>query len=273
MIQWGETYLGCVTGNNSYFSLTAAEVAEHGLISSELIKISPPGSRHLRGLTFTDRAWQQMARKGGRCYLFSPDSKQLSAAALAYIKSGEKNKIQKAYKCTKRSPWWRVPQVPIPDILFAYMNHDCPRLTSNEAGVQILNSLYGIKLKDEIKEVGKSFLPIACLNSVTLLGSEVVGRAYGGGLLKHEPREVDSLPVPSPAAIGKVAGELKLLRPQLATALRTGNLAQAVKLVDEVIFGKHIQAGEQTLLDLRKAREILFNRRLSRATGGRGKDR
>src|SRR5205085_1575090 len=157
-----------------------------------------------------------------------------------YIKEGEKLKVQDAYKCTNRAPWWRVPQVAKPDIFFSYMNHDRPRLITNEANAVILNSLYGIKLKDQLREQGKALLPIACLNSLTLLGSEVVGRAYGGGLLKHEPREADLLPVPSAATLQAIGADLKLLKPQLATALRSNDLGKTVKLVDAVVLTKHM---------------------------------
>jgi hypothetical protein len=152
------------------------------------------------------------------------------------------------------------------------MNHDRPRLTTNEAGVIVLNSLYGIKLKDEVRIQGKMLLPIASLNSLTLLGSEFVGRAYGGGLLKHEPREADLLPVPSTEMLSASGKELKLLKPQLAIALRANDLLGAVKLVDEIILTKYMKLDQADLLGLRKAREVLFNRRLSRAKGNRGKD-
>lgn len=270
MIDWGETYLGCVTGNNAFFTLTVEEAAKLRLGDKDLLKISPPGARHLRGLTFTEKAWMQIAKQGGRCYLFAPQGAEPSSAARAYIKTGEKAEIQSGYKCSNRSPWWRVPQVSKPDILFTYMNHDHPRLTTNDAGLVILNSLYGIKLKDELRVRGKALLPIASLNSLTLLGSEVVGRAYGGGLLKHEPREADLLPVPSFETLGVTEDELKLVRPQLATALRANDLSGAVKLVDEIVLTKHMKVDEAGIVALRKAREVLFNRRLSRAKGSRG---
>ena len=57
------------------------------------------------------------------------------------------------------------------------MNHDRPRLVANEAGVNILNSIYGVTLRHGRKALGRELLPIACLNTVTLLGSEIVGRA------------------------------------------------------------------------------------------------
>ncbi|WP_247352721.1 MULTISPECIES: N-6 DNA methylase [unclassified Bradyrhizobium] len=272
LVDWGETYLGNVTGNNGYFTLTAEQVETLKLGTRDILKISPPGSRHLKGLTFSDRAWKEMSNRGARCYMFAPQGEELSAAARAYIRDGEKKKVQRAYKCSNRTPWWRVPQVAKPDILFSYMNHDHPRLVTNDAGISILNSLYGLKLKDQLRDLGKTLLPIACLNSLTLLGSEVVGRAYGGGLLKHEPREADLLPAPSPKALGEIGEELTFLKPQLATALRSNDLSAAVRLVDSVVLTKHMQVDEVELQGLRAARELLFNRRVSRAASARVAD-
>jgi hypothetical protein len=50
-------------------------------------------------------------------------------------------------------------------------------------------------------ESGQDLLPLGSLTSLTLVGAETVGRAYGGGMLKLEPREADRLPVPSPAVL------------------------------------------------------------------------
>ncbi|RQH08697.1 N-6 DNA methylase [Bradyrhizobium sp. RP6] len=272
LVDWGETYLGNVTGNNGYFTLTAEQVGKLKLGPEDLLKISPPGSRHLRGLTFTAKAWREMANRGARSYLFAPQGDVLSPAARAYVTDGERKEVQKAYKCSNRTPWWRVPQVEKPDILFSYMNHDHPRLIANDAGISILNSLYGLKLRDQLRDVGKSLLPIACLNSLTLLGSEVVGRAYGGGLLKHEPREADLLPTPSAEALDEIGGQLALLKPQLAIALRSNDLSAAVRLVDSVVLTKHMRITEHELQGLRRARELLFNRRVSRAVSARVSD-
>ena len=134
LLDWGETYLGTVTGHNDYFTLTKAKAAELNLPSSELLKISPPGSKHLRGLTFSDGAWEDLASRGKRCYLFSPYPDRPSDTALKYIAMGSKLGVNQGYKCRNRRPWWRVPLVGRPDLFFTYMNHDQPRLTANDAG-------------------------------------------------------------------------------------------------------------------------------------------
>ncbi|MGM4924389.1 N-6 DNA methylase [Tardiphaga sp. 804_B3_N1_9] len=267
LLDWGETTLGSVTGNNNFFTLTSAEAAKFGLKEAELVKISPPGARHLRGLTFSQKAWEELSREGARCFLFAPDPQRLSKAAKSFIAAGERDGVNLAYKCKVRSPWWKVPKNPPPDLLFTYMNHDRPRLTTNEAGAVILNSLYGVNLKQGKKAIGKSNLPIACLNTVTLLGSEIVGRAYGGGLLKHEPKEADMLPVPSFKTLSAAHRDLQLLKPQLAIALRQNNLLRAVEMVDSIVLEKHLQLGTAEILQLRQARESLFNRRIIRGKG------
>lgn len=264
---WGRTYLGSVTGNNAYFSLTDAEAVRHGFGTSDLIRISPPGSRHLRGLEFSDAAWRGLGREGAKAHLFYPAG-ALSVAARAYIARGEAGGVSTAYKCRVRSPWWRVPMVEVPDLFLTYMNHDRPRLVTNTAGVRVLNSLYGVKLEAARHKLGMELLPLASLNSVTLLGAEIVGRSYGGGLLKLEPREADHLPVPSFDEVAEKADQLRAARSQLNAALRQNNVGKAASLIDPILFPR---ADSSALDTLRTAREILFQRR--RARGGNGTDR
>ena len=261
---WGTTYLGAVTGNNRFFSLTPSEANSLGLSESDVIRISPPGSRHMRGLALTEAAWRELAREDARCYLLMPRD-QPSAAALRYIQKGADDGVAKAYKCRVRSPWWRVPLVQTPHLFLTYMNHDRPRLVTNAAKVDILNSVYGVRLHDGRLGIGRDLLPIASLNSVTLLGAEVVGRAYGGGLLKMEPREADKLPLPSLAKIQAVEKELRNIKPQLSQALRQGNVAAAVAKVDAILLS---EVPKDDLKALRMAREILFERRRTRGKSG-----
>lgn len=269
---WGNTYLGIVTGNNRYFTLSRSDVAELGLPERELLRISPPGSRHLRGLTFTDGAWKELASDGKAVYLFQPDAEKPSAAARRYIEAGETTGVHKAYKCRVRKPWWRVPLVPAADLFLTYMDRDRPRLITNRVRAYHLNSLYGVTLRPEHRRLGKDLLPIAALNSLSILGAEIVGRAYGGGLLKIEPREADRMPMPAPALVEAVATELRALRPQLSVALRQGRLQEAVTLVDRVVLTHGIGLAYGELQALREAREVLYGRRITRSGRGNGSD-
>lgn len=263
---WGETDLGMVSGNNRYFTLTAEDARRWGLEEHSLLRISPPGSRHLRGLTFTDATWREMVSRGARGYLFYPPD-ELTAAERRYIDDGESRGVHRAYKCRVRSPWWRVPLTRLPDLFFTYMNHDTARLTTNRAGVRHLNSIHGVTLNGGRKRIGQDMLPIASLNSVTLLGAELVGRSYGGGILKLEPKEADQLPLPSLAVVEAAASDLRALRPQLGTALRNGRLSEAVEMVDRVLR-RHTDLRQSDIQEIREARAGLYGRRAARNGNG-----
>lgn len=262
---WGDTTLGMVTGNNNYFALSPERVRELGLPQDELRALSPPGSRHLRGLKFSPTALADLGRGGARTWLFLPSVEgPRSAAAQAYIRRGEAERVHEAYKCRKRKPWWRVPLVAPADLLLTYMNADTPRLTTNEAGVLHLNSVHGVYLRPELKTLGAELLPLAALNSMTLLGAETVGRAYGGGLLKLEPGEADQLPVPAPELLRSARSALLAVRPQLAGALRTGKVVDAARIVDDVLLVGELGLRRGEVRALEEAHAALTARRVAR---------
>ena len=261
---WGDTTLGMVTGNNRYFALSPARVRELGLEPTDLLHLSPPGSRHLRGLSFTTSAWDRMGAAGASTYLFRPAGAP-SKAGEAYISAGEAIQVEQAYKCRVRSPWWRVPLVRPSDLFLTYMNADSPRLTANRAKAHNLNSVHGVYLKPDLRSLGMDLLPLASLNSVTLLGAETVGRAYGGGMLKIEPREADHLPLPSATLLRAGRKDLSAVRPKLARHLRHGQILEAAKVVDEVLLIGQIGMTRAQVDSVREGRASLMARRLARS--------
>jgi len=233
--EWGETTLGMVTGNNRFFALSPSRATELGLNADDLIKISPPGSRHLRGLTLTERAWAELGARDSATWLLRPAGDP-SPAAWRYIRAGEATGVHEAYKCRVRTPWWRVPLVAPADLFLTYMNADTPRITTNEARAHHLNSVHGLYLQPAHRTLGRRLLPLASLTSMTLVGAETVGRSYGGGILKLEPREADLLPVPSPALVAASRAELLAVRPAMSALLKQGRLHEAARIVDDILL-------------------------------------
>lgn len=265
---WGDTTLGMVTGNNRYFALSPARVKELGLTRKDLVRLSPPGSSHLRGLELSTSAMTKLGQQGKATWLFRP-TENPSLAAQAYIDAGHLAGVDEAYKCRVRKPWYRVPLLPAADLLLTCMNADTPRLTTNTAGAHHLNSVHGVYLNEQLQDIGRELLPIASLNSVTLLNAEMVGRSYGGGILKLEPREADVWAMPSPEHLQAHAEQLRLIMPGVAKLLQQGELLEAVKLVDQVLLVDAGVVTESELDHVRDAHAALAGRRQARGRSGR----
>lgn len=257
--KWGDTTLGMVTGNNAFFTLTSAEVRARGLTDQDVVPLSPPGSRHLRGiLSLADlEALDESLPR----WLFRPQQEP-SRAGRSYIREGEKRNVHAAYKCRVRQPWWRVPYLQPADLLLTYMNADTPRLVGNPAMAHHLNSVHGVYLSKDRRKVGRDVLPMAALNSVTLLGAELVGRSYGGGVLKIEPREADRWPMPSLTHVRAHSTRLRARQGDVLRFLSQGRVFDAVAVVDEVLL-QHVP--EDLLQVIRDGRAALHDRRSARS--------
>jgi adenine-specific DNA-methyltransferase len=264
---YGSVELGTVTGANEFFALSEATRRQYGLDEKLVKPISPPGTRHLKGLSFTRAQWEELKLAGRRVWLLCPDPKSRSVALRGYLKYGETLGVPAAYKCTLRTPWWRPPVVAQPDLFFTYMSHRFPRLIANNSGATILNSMHGVRLTTDVGRKVRDALPLVALNSATMLGAEVLGRSYGGGILKMEPREAASLPVPGLDDLDQAWKQLSERRSRLDAALRRGEWAEVVRHVDEVLLRGVMRLDVEAIASLRDAAALLRIRRTRQSEG------
>ncbi|SDU70423.1 HsdM family class I SAM-dependent methyltransferase [Jiangella alkaliphila] len=261
---YGAPELGTVTGSNAFFALTETTRREFGLseAAGQVIKICPPGTKHLTGLRFSTSAWAKLRDSGERVWLFRPDANDVSPSVTAYIHRGFKLGVNQAYKCTIRHPWWRPPAVPAPDLFFTYMSHRYPRLITNSAGTTFLNSMHGLRLKDDVPDAARNALPLLAFNSVTMLGAEIFGRSYGGGILKMEPREAASLPVPPAGALSAAWDLLGGKVRSIERSLQNGHWANVVTKIDQALLVETLGLSPGDVSSLQQAAQTLRTRRM-----------
>ena len=263
---YGSPELGTVTGANAFFTLSEQTRREFGLSEKQLTPTCPPGTRHLKGLSFTEGQWRHLKNAGEAVWMLYPNPNDKTKALQSYLAHGEKLAVHEAYKCQVRTPWWRPPVVSPPDMFFTYMSHRYPRLVSNTAGVTLVNSMHGVRLKPSAPKEARSALPLLAINSVTMLGAELRGRSYGGGILKMEPREAASLPVPGPSALVAAWNAIRSERRALDTQLRKGQWIEVVKRVDEVLLFDIMKLSRDEVLRFHEAARTLRERRIGPST-------
>jgi hypothetical protein len=121
--------------------------------------------------------------------------------------------------------------------------------------------MHGIRLKKDVGKRAREALPLLGLNSVTMLGAEVFGRSYGGGILKMEPREAAGLPVPAGDDLEAAWEHLRDQRSRLDAALRRGEWSDVVTEVDRVLLRNVMGLAVDEIAALRQSATLLRIRR------------
>jgi adenine-specific DNA-methyltransferase len=257
----GKANIGFVSGATEYFVLTPEEATRWRLPEASLQPVVSR-ARQILGLEIRPADIQQARARGERCLLWIP-GERLTRAERSYVRMGEELGYSERYKCRVRAPWFRVPGVVAPDAFLTYMSDLVPRLCLNRARVASTNTIHTVRLAAIPRALRKAFA-VAFYNSATLFSCERVGRSYGGGVLKLEPREADRVLVPSAGLVARHKSSLLKLAATVDLALRNGRegcLDEAVAAVDAVLFH-----GERVARDeMAAARASLHERRRGRA--------
>ena len=173
-----------------------------------------------------------------------------------YIQYGEKNGVSKAQKCRVRRPWYVVPHIFIPSAFMPCMVAAWPRLVINQSQYTCTNNILRLLCKEERPEEAWIRLALGTLSTLSQLSAELVGRSYGGGVLKLEPKELAQLAVPlvPVEASGGLARKVDSL-------LRKNKVSEATDAVDSALLDSNIGLNMARIKQLREARNQLFLRR------------
>ena len=180
--------IGYVSGHQRFFHPDDRTITRFMLPQSSL-RNSVVASRELSGIGIRTSA---IAPDDLR-RLFHPNGNP-SGPEQKYILQGERDGINTGYKCKSRNPWYRVPDVRVPDVLLSVFK-EIPALVANDADLVASNSILCGFLRDGY--TAEQFIS-AWYTSLTLLYCELQVHSLGGGVLVLIPGEVANVRIPRP---------------------------------------------------------------------------
>lgn len=192
--EFGDISPGVVTGANSYFIVSDEFVTSNNI--HKYVKPIISKSAYVKNcLILDDKKYKNIAKRNNCNLIFLNefDDNNIVLCIKEYLKIGEKEGINKRFKCSKRNPWYSMPKASIGDVVFFKRYDIIPRIIINRMKCYTSDLGYNIKLKNKYDP--DSFV-FSFFNSLTLLLCEIRGRYYGGGVQELTPHEFKSLHIP-----------------------------------------------------------------------------
>jgi hypothetical protein len=188
---------GIVTGDNDFFFMTLTRAKELGIPESLMVK-AVGRVRDIEGEFFSPEDVERLEARGRPTRILNVNGlsfDQLPATVQAYMKEGEKRGFDKKTLIQTRKPWYRMETRKIPPIMFAYLGRRNARFIRNYAGVVPLTCLLCVYPKRDDADFIEHLWKVLS-NPETIANLRRVGKSYGGGAIKVEPRALERLPLP-----------------------------------------------------------------------------
>lgn len=259
---FGTINVGVTTGHNDFFSVDKSTSEKYQLSDVTIPLIGR--SSHAHGIYFTNTDWSKNIESGKKAQLvvFPPNEfNEYSKAHKDYISFGEKNSVNKGYKCSIRDRWYIVPSIWIPDAFFLRRNNLYPKFVLNKCGAISTDTMHRMKFNDD---VNAETLLLSYYNSISFAFTEICGRSYGGGVLEILPGEMGNIMLP---VINNVPESTKNeLLQKIDTIVRNNeDIEVALELVDNQVLIKYLGIDSEICAICRAIWKKLQKRRLGRS--------
>jgi adenine-specific DNA-methyltransferase len=189
---------GIATGANEFFFLTSAQIQEYQL-DKKYFKRAIGRTRDCRHEKLEKEDIEALDKAGRPTWLLSiakQSKEQLTASLRDYLEMGERLGLHEKSLIKTRRPWYRMEERNVPGLLFAYLGRRDCRFIENCAGVVPLTGFLCVYPWDDSAEF-RGKLWRALNHPQTIANLLFVGKSYGGGAIKVEPRQLDSLEIPA----------------------------------------------------------------------------
>jgi len=193
-----EVKRGIATGCNDFFLLTSAQIQEYNIPTDFLVR-TIARTRDVVGDEIREEDLERLDAAGRPTWLLSLDDRPLSqfpAPVQEYIRWGEEQGLHLRPLLSTRNPWYKTEQREIPPFLFAYLGRRNSRFIRNQAGVVPLSCFLCVYPRHAERGYIERLWKVLSSPQVNT-ALPLVGKSYGKGAVKVEPRSLERLPVPT----------------------------------------------------------------------------
>lgn len=194
---FAEVLRGIATGANDFFFLTIKQ-ADDLRIPKEFFKPAIGRTRDVDGDKITNEMFQMLSDNGRPTLLLSIDDRpleQLPEPVKRYVEEGLRRGVNKKTLISTRNPWYKMETRRIPAFLFAYLGRRNARFIRNIAEVVPLTGFLCVyPYENGPQYIDKLWRVLG--HPKTISNLRFVGKSYGKGAIKVEPRGLERLPLP-----------------------------------------------------------------------------
>lgn len=187
---------GIATGANEFFFLTAEQVRERE-IPAEYLRRAVGRTRDVDGEQITGERLLALEAAGRPTYLLCLDktpAEDLPEPVQRYLLVGEEMGLPVRPLIAQRRPWYKMEVRTPPPFLFAYLGRRCARFIQNQAAVLPLTGFLCIYPHcTDPESLARLWDVLRHPDTVQNLAR--VGKSYGSGAIKVEPRSLERLPI------------------------------------------------------------------------------
>lgn len=198
--QFAKVVRGIATGANDFFFLTGRQVQEYGLPTEFFVR-AIGRTRDVTADQVTLGHLDALDRAGRPTFLLSLDDRPISKfppSIQAYLERGVADGLPDRPLIAARSPWYKMERRDPPPFLFAYLGRRNARFIRNGAQVVPLTGFLCVYPLSKDPDLCEGLWK-ALTHPDTLANLQLVGKSYGSGAIKVEPRALERLPIASAA--------------------------------------------------------------------------
>ncbi|MDR7507209.1 MAG: N-6 DNA methylase [Armatimonadota bacterium] len=197
LVEFATVLRGIATGANEFFFMTQKQAEALAIPRTFLVR-AIGRTRDVPGDVIDEKLLAELDASGRPTLLFCPDGRRLDcfpAAVRRYLKEGERKGLPQRPLIATRRPWYKMEVRKAPPVLFAYLGRRNARFVRNLAGVVPLTGFLCVYPRSD-DPVFLEKLWSVLSHPATLANLPLVGKSYGSGCIKVEPRALERLVLP-----------------------------------------------------------------------------